>query len=123
MSELTGKHVEVEAAERGCSVSYPKEAQLQLDIDSEEQLVAVEKRIEELYDIVQVHTVTKTESRTKGHYHIVLTCYKPFTASERILAQMMFKSDTVREYMSGLRYFTGIKEPSALFVYDKEGAK
>lgn len=116
------------AAERGQVVVYPRDNQLQIDIDSEEQLKEFWKRVDALGlffvdvsdpDHEHADNSRVIKSKTEGHYHIYLTfTEQTFTEERRILWQSMLGSDPAREFLNFRRLLFGIERPNRLFEFD-----
>ena len=104
------------AEEFGCSVVFPEDNEVQLDIDTQEQRDFVYERIRELKEWEKI-IVSQTESK-KGHPHYHICIKFPnhkFTPMERIGIQAVMGSDCVREWLNTLRYINGDSQPSCLF--------
>ena len=125
------------AEEAGCVVVFPEPNQLQIDIDTQEDLEYFRKRFKEFSKLWGSHGISlkKKASRSKsgaGHYHIYISLFtydldgiddsldfisKPLvlTETERILYQFALGSDKIRETLNTMRLITGVKMPTRLF--------
>lgn len=122
------------AQECNCIVVYPESNQLQIDIDSRDELKNFNRRFEEFSKLwgSQGIGLKKKISKSKsgsGHYHIYISLYtndldeamvfteKPLviTETERILYQFALGSDRVRETLNTMRLISGVKAPTRLF--------
>lgn len=127
-AEKTAKRV-------GCVIVYPAENQLQIDIDSKDDLKYFKKRLNEFVKLWRVHGIILKKQIIKSksggdHYHIYLTLFEdaedwqngeiiqtPYCVSEteRILYQFALGSDKIRETLNTMRLITGTPRPTRLF--------
>lgn len=104
----------------GFVISLPKENELQVDIDSDNQLKAFENNFNRLcqslhQDIYQV----RTQSKSGKGFHIRVLMPWPLEPVERIAWQACLGSDPVREILSLIRFRRGDTIPT-LFLETKE---
>jgi len=121
------------AEEAGCKVVYPKENQLQIDIDSLEQLRNFKKRLSEFKKIwiteeIEIETTKNKSKSGGGHYHIYISMFTygyedferkriPYKIDEtfRILLQFALCSDPIRETLNTMRLVAKVKYPTRFF--------
>lgn len=107
------------AASRGQVVVYPGPCEIQLDIDSVDQLSDCKERILRMIqmDVFPANAnVVVTNSKTEGHYHLTMTVSdKPLTEWQRIALQAVLGSDPMREYLNCMRAMTGVENVTRLF--------
>lgn len=111
------QRVEEIAEEKGCTVFYPSDNQLTIDIDSDEQYLRFQRRATELNNLTG-YKIEISEMPSKSglpHRHMLLTCSKDFTEVERIALQFCLCSDPVRETMNMWRHICGIQKPTRFF--------
>jgi hypothetical protein len=103
------------AAERGQIVVRPGSYDVQLDIDSEQDLSIMEGQLNLLRENgIQIGEVRRTTSRS-GNKHVYLRLPRHLTNTERIALQATLGSDRKRELLSLLRVWGGNSEPTLLF--------
>jgi hypothetical protein len=114
--EIRSDMAAAEAKERGCVVVLPKENELFIDIDSEEQDGAFERAIA-IYRRHRSAVAVKTPSPSgePDHFHVVVRLTKTVDARERIMLQACMGSDPVREMLSLLRLERGDPNPTLFF--------
>lgn len=119
MSELNiTRPAEESARKLGCYVVYPEDDQLQIDLDDEKGYALFQKRIRDAQNFLDWEVVWEEQPSKSGlpHRHITVTVRgKNFTPEERILYQVMFGSDPIREGLSVLRLKMGIDRPTRFF--------
>jgi hypothetical protein len=101
------------AEERGQIAIYPKENELFIDIDSEEQLKEFYRRAFHLG--ISLEDIKVTSSKTEGHKHITITTQKTFTDLERIAWQAALNDDPLKVFLSVMRVHVGIQNPTTFF--------
>jgi len=117
---------EVVAEEKGLKVIYPKNNELFIDIDDEDQLDGFERRINDLLETFEnnffngLDIIKKVSSSGAPHYHIVVSLYKDDEAIvlndwQRVCLQFLLCSDPIKETLSVYRILAGVKNPSILF--------
>lgn len=107
----------------GLRVVTPTADELQLDIDTGEQLAIYERNIDVLRKWLQVHEISRTPSQEEGHLHITLqVADRPLTAIERIALQAALGSDPKRELLSIMRAWYNEGVPPTLFFEKKTTA-
>ncbi len=105
----------------GFEIVLPKENELQIDIDSEEDYLRFQKMF---FTVVNKNisgiTIKRNCPSQSGFpkRHITLSLPIDINFLERIALQACLGSDNVREFLSLIRYWTGDKYPS-LFVEKK----
>lgn len=113
-----------EAAEKvGCKAVLPKNNQLQLDIDTEEQYNLFQVRLTEFdrHTDWWVEVDNKPSKSGLPHRHITLTLTdtegNPIELDEwqRIALQTILGSDLIRETLNAWRLLQGQENPSRLF--------
>jgi len=106
------------AESRGLVVVFPKENELQIDIDSPEQLAEFFRRLNYLCDSplfnYNSHKLT-TSNSGKGHHHVTIVCDRTFTEVERMMLQAALNDDPLRVFLNARRWLYGIENPSRLF--------
>lgn len=98
---------------RNCITVYPKDNELQIDIDSEEAYDVFNNNIEYLEFVTDIKTTLSSSGYP--HRHITVSTNRTFTDIERIAFQFMLGSDFIRESLNLLRASNGIKNPIRLF--------
>lgn len=103
------------AAKEGLVVIYPKEDQLFLDIDTEEQFQEFKARWDQLnpFDIFKEYYSLPSNSGLP-HRHIVVNLHHKYSSIQRIAMQAILNSDCRKELISMLRIGT-YKEPIVFF--------
>lgn len=112
--ERTREYLSGKAASVGCTVLYPRGNELQLDIDSEEDLEffhAQSRLLTEIFDAVEVETLI---SRSGGR-HILVTLPYAIPPAERIALQAVLGSDRKRELLNYRRVVRRDPHPMCLF--------
>lgn len=103
------------AAELNCDMFFPKDDELQVDIDTEEQFTIFRAAIK-AFPRGFVRSTRSTISSSGGqHKHIYIKLSREFTVLERIGLQFMLGSDPMRESLSALRFLLDIPNPICLF--------
>ena len=104
-----------EVAELRClDVVYPKDNQLQLDLDTEEQWIEFNRRLP--FFEVNPEVIVKPSASGLPHRHVTLTFPgHSFSPWERIAMQAALNSDPIREFLSARRLWQGTEKPSCLF--------
>lgn len=104
--------IEEVAEEEGCKILRPKENELFIDIDGEEQYAQFQ---EKLADLLKGKTDPKysteewpSRSGLPKRHLVVRFENKTFTPSERVLFQLLLGSDPKREFLDGRRLFHGV---------------
>jgi len=104
--------------EEGFVIVYPKPNELQLDIDTQQQMDQFD-RLKWLFDSQLPATEFKMAHSKSGEgYHITVTLPFDVTNIERIALQAALGSDPLRELLSIFRYSRNDAEPT-LFVERK----
>jgi len=103
------------AKSRGQIVVWPQQNELQIDIDSAQQMRDFTKIYNEIgwcYEWTFVHKSRSGPNR----WHVYIRHPKlTFTTPERLLLQAFFQDDPKRCKLNTLRYLEGIETPSRLF--------
>lgn len=112
------------AEKNGLIVVMPNPDQIQIDIDSEEQMDKFYRRLASFMNTkfkprfeIGSGIVSVAESKS-GHpkYHITITFPgHEFTELERILYQAALNDDPLRVFLNLRRYHIGVENPSRLF--------
>lgn len=103
------------ARRNGEVVVLPKENELQLDIDSDEDLAYFHKaRIKFDMHISGIDEWKIRDSRN-GNKHITVTLHNDIGPKQRIMYQLMLGSDRTREMLSYIRYRNEDPHPT-LFI-------
>ena len=103
------------AAENDLTVLFPKDNQLFLDIDTNEDRDVFNRNrelVDEVYGIVDVQ---ERSSRSKGHVHLIVTLRESITPLGRIALQAILGSDRRREAHSLRRLEDGEARPTLFF--------
>jgi len=106
------------AARKKCTVFYPNNFQLTIDIDSEESYEIFQKRFGELkrlYPDATFETQELPSSSGPPNRHIIVTTSLYLDTRTQILLQFALGSDRVRETMNLWRNLGGIEKPIRLF--------
>jgi len=98
------------------TVSYPKPNELQLDMDTEEQLAEFKKLQKVAASLIKPITFETTPSATPGHYHVSVLMPYDLTDLERCFLQCLFRSDAKRELFNYFRFKENGESDSCLFV-------
>jgi hypothetical protein len=115
-----------QATTLGRVVVLPKSNELQLDIDSEQDLVAFKARFDRLSKVLSEMStkrpaivrwnVTPSPSGRDGRYHVTISLpYDVHGEAHRILLQACLGSDPLREILNWRRYESGDAQPSLFF--------
>lgn len=113
------------AAKKGLIVVYPKNNQIQIDIDSHEAYTEFQRRLEKLFDgqdsTLSIHHTQEFESSSglpNRHIYITFKGDKKFTAIERIWLQSVLGSDPMRELLDSKRLLMEMTDrPTRLFEH------
>lgn len=103
------------AAERGKVCVYPKANELQLDIDSYEDLAVLQAQLPILAQVVTIISNVVTPSTREGHFHVTVTLEGVVSPGDRILYQALIGSDRKRELLSLIALRRGSPNPTVLF--------
>lgn len=107
------------AKDYGLKVVLPAENELQLDIDTPEQMAQYEAQLPLLRNFMMVRETKRTKSFS-GNDHIYLACPGlTFTPSERIALQAALGSDPKRELLSMARAKFSNKPATLFFEVDE----
>jgi hypothetical protein len=103
----------------GYNIYYPDNNELQIDIDSPRALEIFNIRFKRLREELRVDDEDAEarvyESKTPGHYHVVVKLpFVPDNHYERIALQAVLNSDPVREMLSLFRVWRGDPYPTLL---------
>jgi hypothetical protein len=109
-----------EAIEKGLNVVYPKNNELLLDIDTEEQIDLFEERFEYIQKYFDCTYEVKNSQSGYPHCHIYVTFDEntKLNELERIFLQLFLGSDPIRELLSYLRWNNGDVSPTLLLEKD-----
>lgn len=101
----------------GKKIVIPKDNELMIDIDSEEQLLIFKDRIKELNELIHyVHSIKTIPSQGgSGHYHIYVLLDLHLTEIERAFLQLFLGSDPIREYLAYCLTKIGDPHPTLFF--------
>jgi len=99
----------------GCVVVCPEENQVQLDLDSNEQVREFWIRFNNFTDFLCLEQPLVTPSKNTDHFHVTMTFPRNLTDIERLAIQSIFGSDKMREMLNLLRYLTTGKTSSCFF--------
>jgi hypothetical protein len=118
----------VEAQRRGCMIVLPREDELFIDIDREEDLAWFERAVWKLAETRSIlWEVHPSPSGEPGHYHAVVVFYAQHEPAldpmERIALQAALGSDRMRELLSIDRIACSEKEPTLFFETPERTAK
>jgi hypothetical protein len=115
------------AEEKGCKVLRPEPNQLFLDFDTDAEFQKLPDRICDLLkDRDCPFSMEEWFSKSGApHRHVILTFRsRTFTASERVLYQLLLGSDPKREFLDSRRLFHGVSaENTTCFFEPKEETK
>jgi len=105
-----------EAEKKGLDIIYPKENELLLDIDTEEQMKIFEERAEYLNEFFPIEFEIRQSQSGHPHYHIIISLSEDILLdnTERIFLQLFLGSDPTREFLSYLRILKGEDLPTLL---------
>lgn len=128
------------AKQRGLVVVYPKDNELQFDIDSQDQLEQFMLRFAKFNEgigsedyFLKIENETPSVSGKIGHTHVTVSVWetkytalgrernKPLSVShplsewQRIALQSALGSDPMRELLNAMRLFIGTDRPTRLF--------
>jgi hypothetical protein len=117
------------ATKKGLVVVYPKDNQIQIDIDSEEAYKEYRARFEKLFNdnltaenidmpgYMKIQTIPSSSGLPNRHIYITFyNRYTAFTAQERIHLQSVLGSDPMRELLDTKRLLEGMTDrPTRLF--------
>mgnify|MGYP000533654303 CR=1 FL=1 len=102
------------ANERDQIVVYPKDNQLQIDIDNNEDFEVFENNMGALD--LDCHIAIKPSKSGLPNRHITLTFDdRTFSEYERIALQFALGSDPMRECLNIMRLEHGVEQPTRLF--------
>lgn len=105
---------ENDAEEKDCDMIFPLDDELQLDLDTPEQMKIYKAALVSMPQGV-IKTIRTTDSIQDGHKHVYLKLSRKFTVLERIALQFMLGSDPMRESLGALRVLLEIPNPVCLF--------
>jgi len=111
-----GIDIEEAACKKGCIIVHPKDDELQIDINSDDDYERFRAALINLPEDF-VTSVNETISRSGlPHRHItVQVSFDGYTDLEKIAIQFMLGSDYLRESLSVLRDLYGVDKPTAFF--------
>src|SRR5262249_22733694 len=113
----TAEEMYAEAASRGCTVEFPDDHELFIDIDSEEDLRLFERRLPifEAQHLVRRVRKTPSPSLARGHFHIRVTLVETVPDHRtRIVWQAILGSDPHRELLA-LKHLDADHPPTVFF--------
>ncbi len=119
------------AKSRGLIVVYPKDNQIQIDIDGLLQYNEFKERLEKLFDaaldtdlykISNIQEIPSTSGLPNRHIYITFQ-YKTFTPQERIWFQSVLGSDPMRELLDTKRLIGGMTDKPTRFFEKPEVAE
>jgi len=113
----TLEDVEQIAEDRGCTVFYPTDMQLTLDIDSIDAYNIFLGRFKEFYISEGGEVVYEELLSGSGgnHKHVIITTRNHYNHIEQIALQFALGSDKIRETLNLWRHYSGIEKPIRLF--------
>lgn len=111
---------EVEAQKYGLVVVYPKDDELFLDIDNNEDGEWVFEILEILKSNGEDFQITKTTTSKSGNMHIYIRANRGLDPLERIALQACLGSDRKRELLSLLRLWRANRAPTVFFEKPEE---
>ena len=108
------------AAAIDADIVFPKDDELQIDIDSEEAHDRFKAAFSRLREVIPVELVTDRPSKSgMPHRHITIKMdnygQPPFSPLEKIALQFMLGSDYIRESISVIRCLRNIENPTCFF--------
>lgn len=105
----------------GFKVVFPKDSELFIDIDTNEQYQIFKRQFDLLWNSgIYLNKVYDKPSKSgPPHRHIIVSVGAPINDKERILFQSLLCSDPVRDALSYIRWVNGIENP-ILFVEKKD---
>ena len=107
-----------EVVSEGRRIYVPEADELLLDIDNVTQELKLERAIR-LWEIVcnDKLRVKRFPSKTAGHWHFSVKhpSFIPITTAQKIVNQVFFGSDSLKEYLSHIRCTLGVTYPIRLF--------
>lgn len=109
------------AEQKNCWIQRPKENELFLDFDTEEQWIGLDEKICDLIkDKDCPHSVTVWASQSgPPHRHVIVTFpKKKFTPGERVLFQALLGSDPKREFLDARRLFHGVSAENTTCFFE-----
>lgn len=105
-----------ECAERGLVIVRPEPDELQVDIDSAQQLALFHAHAKRLGDLVASFKVTPSPSKRPDRHHVTVKLSRAVRdARERVLLQAVLGSDPMRELLSYLRLEAGVGDATIFF--------
>jgi len=113
------ENLQEEAKKKGLKVVFPKNNQLFVDIDSEEQMKVFRERIDMLKSLFDCESEIKVSQSGHPHYHIYVDIKTAICNTERILLQLFLGSDVMHEFLSYRDYVNGEAYPVLFFEKDK----
>jgi hypothetical protein len=132
--DLSDEGANTAAKKKGLVIIYPKDNQIQIDIDSEEAFKEFQLRFEKLFDtplcmhqgenvispgLFNIKTFPSSSGLPNRHIYITFQ-NRTFSALERIHLQSVLGSDPMRELLDTKRLFDGYtKTPTRLFEKPK----
>ena len=107
-----------EVVNKGQRIYVPEADELLLDIDN----VTQERKFERAAQLWEIVTggklwVKRFPSKTVGHSHFSVKhpSFIPITTAQKIVNQVFLGSDSLKEYLSHIRYTLGVTYPIRLF--------
>ncbi len=113
--------IEQVAEDKDCTILRPKENELFLDFDTEEQWTGMDEKLADLIkDKDCPHAVTVWASQSGApHRHVIVTFRnKTFTPGQRVLFQMLLGSDPKREFLDARRLFHGVSAENTTCFFE-----
>ena len=117
----TSKEGREEALANGWQVIVPKDNELILDIDTEEQISNSIEAMQSFDDLISFSATYPSKSGEPNHYHVYITLYSPLSIIERIAFQAILGSDRLRELNAFRRYM--LKDPEPILAFESEDFK
>jgi hypothetical protein len=115
---ISFKAAEKYAMENNLDIVFPKENEIQIDIDRKKDLKEYEDRLSFVQRFVSVTEIDRHKSKSGKGYHITLqlnATNKLNTIQDKILLQAVLCSDWKREFLSYVRVIQGNPHPTLFF--------
>ena len=117
-TSIHSAHAKLVGESRGYKVVFPKDNELQIDIDNNYDCNKFAKVFDFMETIISIKSIHSTPSKTPDHQHITIVLRDPVTPLERIALQAILCSDYKREILGYRDYKAGDNTPT--LFYEKQ---
>lgn len=115
------------AKQKSLIVVYPKDDEIQIDIDSDTQYKEYKRRVEDFQCYadstnILIHEIKESPSASGNpeRKHVTIKFRRAISMEERLILQAAFNDDTFRVFLNAVRFFSGEKNPTRFFEKPNE---